>query len=410
MTKILKSNWFSILWIFIALIHSGHLFRTTSVNLIRTIYIAVLFAVIFLIHELACRRFKFGTEDILFFISIFMVGFSWYRDAFQVSSFYRMTLSVILFAYFIVKRYSASQVLKVYMSIMTVTSVIALLGFYLANYTDVLEILPLYKNSNGIEYAVAGIFNFIKAVPERNCGMFWEPGLFATHLCIATVIELTAKKRANIFRLILFSVCFVTANSSAGFVLLFLCVLLFFIRKNTKKEKSRFGKYFVVGIVAVAVIVLLNLDYILTVTGLSNNQYFEKLMLANILDSSRIRAIIHNLKLFASSPKFGVGYVFAIQNIKHVADTSTSTFVMSLFGVLGIFYTLAIVFGIFRLKNVNVLSKFVILAMAFIIVNKEPHLQNVFTWVLMFYLVRGIPKEESLDKKNKENTNYAIKN
>ena len=41
------------------------------------------------------------------------------------------------------------------------------------------------------------VFNYIKKIPERNCGMFWEPGLFATHLAIATVFELMTKEKAK---------------------------------------------------------------------------------------------------------------------------------------------------------------------------------------------------------------------
>ncbi|MBP3590868.1 MAG: hypothetical protein J6K14_00110 [Clostridia bacterium] len=402
MTKIMKSIPLSILWIAIALIHSGHAFRTLSVNLTRSIYIAALAALIYFVYVLTSKKMKFGTEDFIFIVSFFMVGSSYLMDGFQAGGFYRITLAEILFAYFIIKLYSFRHVMKLYMIIMTVTSAIALVGYFLANYTNLLEFLPVYKNSNGVEYVVGIVFNYIKAIPERNCGMFWEPGLFATHLVIAIVIELISKKKASFLKLLLFSVCLFTANSSAGFVLWFLCLILYFVRSSDRGKGKYFGSFFVIGILVIALIVLLNLDYIIMNTGLKDNEYFQKLLLDNILDSSRVNAIIHNLKSFATAPLFGVGYVHSMDNIKFVADTSTSTYLLSAFGVLGAFYTIAIIYGILRQKNVGIISKILILIIALLIVNKEPHLQNVFTWILIFYLVGGASQNDLYDKEERK--------
>ncbi len=402
MIEIMKSKWFSALWVAIALIHSGHAFRTISVNLIRTIYIVALAAVVCFFYTLAFNKTKFNkirfkAEDFVFIVSFYMVGSAYIMDEFRDGAFYRITLSIILFAYFIIKLYSFRQVLNLYMAIMTITSAVALVGYVLANYTNVLNFLPIYKNSNGVEYAVGVVFNFIKAIPERNCGMFWEPGLFATHLILATVIELTSKQKANMLKLLLFSICLFTANSSAGFVLWFLCLLLLFVRKEDKCN-SPYGKLFknlfAVGLVVVVIIVLLNLDFIISHTPLKDNVYFQKLMLDNILNSTRVNAIIHNLKSFMSAPLFGVGYVYSMDNMKYVADTSTSTYLMSVFGILGAFYTIFIIYGILRQKKVNLIARFLILIIALIIVNKEPHLQNVFTWILIFYLVGNTSQKD----------------
>ena len=405
MTKVMKSIPLAILWVIIATIHSGHAFRTLSADFTRTIYISALAAAVyffFMIFFDKNRKLKFRAEDFVFIVSFYMVASTYYLDDFRAGSFYRITLSVILFAYFIVKLYSFRQVLTLYMVLMTITSVLALVGYYLANYTTVLDALPLYTNGNNIEYAVGGLFNFIKAKPERNCGMFWEPGLFATHLIIATVIDLVSRRRGSFLRILLFSVCLFTTTSSAGYALWAICVVLFFARNNKKGKKNKYRFLIAFAFFVLAVTVFLNLDYIIMNTGLKDNEYIQKLTLENILDSSRVKAMIHNFKSFMSSPYFGVGYVHAMENIRHVADTSTSTYLLSVFGFLGGFYTLFIVFGVFRLKKVNILSKFLILAIALIIVNKEPHLQNVFSWILIFYLVRGVSKEGSERKVRKE--------
>ena len=101
MNRFLKGKTLSILWFLIALLYSGHLFKTIFLGVSRLIYIPAIIAVIFLIYALFCGRFKFGLEDILFVIAFYMVGSAWVRDAFASGAFYRFTLAVILFAYFI---------------------------------------------------------------------------------------------------------------------------------------------------------------------------------------------------------------------------------------------------------------------------------------------------------------------
>lgn len=67
---------------------------------------------------------------------------------------------------------------------------ISLVGYYLVNYTTLLSGLPRMINSNESEYTVGYIFNYITRMPERNCGVFWEPGVFASFLCTAMLYEI----------------------------------------------------------------------------------------------------------------------------------------------------------------------------------------------------------------------------
>ena len=316
-------------------------------------------------------------------------------------NYYIQLITTILAAYCIVCLYPFKKITEYYLKLMTVVSIIALIGYILVNNTSVLEILPKMKNINDVKYGVGIIFNYIVDIPDRNCGMFWEPGLFATHLTCAIVFEMMTKKKASALRLILFSVCIFTANSSAGFVLWFLCMVLFFVRKKNVvlgHLKTIFS--FVLLIAAIGLI--LNFDTILAKTALGENEYFIKLSSDSISDSSRNNAISHNLKMFMTDPVFGAGYATVMKNIAHVADTSTSTFLMSIFGVLGMSYTVFIVYGVLKIKNANFLSKILLLVIMIVIVNKEPHHQIFFTWILIFYLSKGFDDEKiEIEEKEK---------
>ena len=116
-------------------------------------------------------------------------------------------------------------------------------------------------------------------------------------------------------------------------------------------------------------------------------------------DSSRIRALSHNFEVFALDPIFGVGITRANELMVDVADTSTSTYLLSVFGLFGALYTAAWGLGVFFIKRLNGLSKVVLLVIILVILNKEPHHMMMATWIILFYLVSGKAKCIFMGKK-----------
>lgn len=316
--------------------------------------------------------------------------------------YYFRLVSIISCAFGISLMYDFDKFVSFFLKIMTIVTIVAITCYYINLSTELLSFLPKYTNINDIVYRVGFIYNYIPDVLERNCAMFWEPGLFATYLTVAFLFELLFKNgKASIFRLVLFSVGIITANSSAGFLLLFLCISLIGIKNQNASLKNINFKNFIAAILFIAgFIAIINLDKIILSTSLIENEYFEKLLLENVEESSRGQAIIHNLEMFASSPIFGAGALTVTRNVEHVADTSTSTYIMSIFGVMGILYTVLWIWGVFRQKKFNLYTKIFVTAILIIILNKEPHLQMLFTWILFFYLLKDNDKkgEKEVDK------------
>jgi hypothetical protein len=178
-------------------------------------------------------------------------------------------------------------------------------------------------------------------------------------------------------------------------------IALLLVRKRSEKYEV-FKTIFSIFILVSVVVVVLNFDTILSQTQLGQNEYLQKLSSDNISKSSRSEAILHNLDMFSRDPVFGAGYTTVMQNMAHIADTSTSTFLMSIFGVLGVSYTLFIVYGVMKIKSAKLFSKIIIMVMLLIVVNKEPHHMILFTWILMFYFVKGVEMNNSLDAERKE--------
>lgn len=396
MVNLSKSRVIAVILFFVVVLHSGHALQTILPSAGYVIYIPAMLAMIYFCKHVSMQR-STNSQDIALVLFCLMFIFRMIGDMGSLGSFYINLICLVMGAYLISNLYSFRDVIKCYLKVMTVISAIAFVGYILVNNTTILNILPRMVNRNGVEYGVAIVYNYIPRITERNCGMFWEPGLFATHLTLALVFEMLIKEKASLFRLGLFSVCIFTANSSAGFALWALCVLLFFVRKQSKELKP-LQMILSLILVSVAIIIILNFDDILLSTSLGDNEYLRKLESSALMDSSRILAIIENFKTFLSNPIFGAGYSGALKSVGHIdcGDTTTSLFMMSVFGICGAAYTGLIVWGIMKKRNINFLAKMVLISIALVIVNKEPHMQNYWTWIVLFYLIKS---EQTMNSK-----------
>ena len=370
--------------VFVILI-SGHAFQTIYPVLQRLVIPAA--AVILLLGLAKINRLTVGKMGMAAMVFVGMACFTLVGHFGEGFIFYLTIIGYVLVGYGLARAYGLGQIARAHRSVMTVVTLVAIVGYVLVQGTTVLDSLPQMQNVNDVKYRIGVIFNYIVGIPERNCAMFWEPGLFATHLTIAMVFEIMMEKKPRVWRLLLFSIGIFTANSSAGFALWFLCINLFFAKKINITKKPILGCLSMVVLLA-GLAVIVNFDLILDQTGLGDNPFFKKLATENVAESSRMRAITHNLKLFLTAPVFGVGSVEAAKQMAHVADTSTFTYLISIFGILGFSYALYWVYSIYKLRKVNIFAKIIILAIVVIILNKEPHHNLLLSWMLLFALLQ----------------------
>ena len=122
-------------------------------------------------------------------------------------------------------------------------------------------------------------------------------------------------------------------------------------------------------------------------TIFKNNPYLAKLSSEHIASSERGFAFIHNIGIFAENPLLGAGFKITDSMMQHYADTSTTTYFMSLFGIMGVSYTVFWIIAVLRQKKLNLYSKILVLIVILSIINKEPHGLILFTWCTLFYLL-----------------------
>lgn len=365
-------------WAIFVYLFSGSPYTTIDTDLsMLTIVVALAILPIMLFF----KRKKNGKLLLaLLLISIMIFTSMISHSEFSNRAYWRL-LAIVMIVSYLIEKYEFRNIVKVYLDIMFFVSIISLIGYILLNFTSMLNNLPSVTNINGVEYRVGIIFNYIKALPERNCGIFWEPGIFASYLALAIAFESIINSNSiSWFRVLVFVVSIITTTSSAGYVLLIFSLGIVLLRGS---KLSGYKKLLAIIVVIAIAIVAFNIDNIILNTSLAQNKYLIKLTSERMKQSARTTAIYHNFSIFCKSPIFGAGINSVLNQMSFWADISTSTYMLSIFGVLGSLYTLFIVYGIFSQKKINIFVKIFFFFILLSIVNKEPHINIMFTWIII---------------------------
>lgn len=399
---IIKKVWVFIM-LFLILFSSGNVLQTMGPISIYSTFILV--GICLGIGILKLKKIKKDCRvlaGIIFFIMVIQTCIIKERGNFTS---YLIYIFLILIAYVISEEISFEQFAHYFVNFMVVITVIALIGYYLSNYTAFTHSWKEQISLNDVVYKGNWLFCYIQSIPERNCATFWEPGLFATYLIwaiMADILLLKPKRVTQIARFILFSLGIFSAHSTAGYSLWFATIILLVVYRNEKIGivKSTW-KMVISSIVLVTVIVcVLNLDTILVVSGLINDPFFSKLTSQALASQSRVLALSHNMKYFFENFILGQGITRAYATAKYVCDTSTSTFMMNIFGYLGIFYTIFWIWGVVRQKSINMYTKLIVILIVLSILNKEPHMLFSFTWIILFFLLKKYNEEKEKSEEN----------
>lgn len=232
---------------------------------------------------------------------------------------------------------------------------------------------------------------------DRACGVFWEPGVFSSMIVISMLFEYyISKNKITVSGLLLYILGIYITKSAAGYLLLFIVLFGLVWQKTTKSNKKHF---YTIIFIAIIVSVAITYENIVVFLVDLNPDVFEKLIETNsATTSTRINSPLINLQIFLDKPVFGWGFtgssaeflqrVHSINDTKIVAQTSTSTQIMASIGILGVVYTIAFLIPAFSKKKLAQLpfeTKALISICMLLIVNKEPHVFIVASWLVLFY-------------------------
>lgn len=393
--KINEKKILDIVVFILVLLWSGSPYQTIF-PVISYLQIPVACILLFLILTKNKGKYKTTFYSVSILVFSLMILLTWVAHLFASPLSYLREVCFIFLAFALTRLYNFKDVVKLYVNVMTFVAIVSLVGHLLVNNTQVLSFLPQMTNVNNIEYGIGVIFNYLIEFPERNCGIFWEPGIYASFLSIAIIFEICFNtQRKDYRRLILFFFTLVTTSSSAGMVLILLCATILFMNINEKTKKNWINGIWGLLLMILLAIVVFNFDsIILMMLKIVDNLYLEKLLSYNIVGNARYLGLVHNLKIFFEYPLFGAGLDEVAVRMDHVADISTSTYLMSIYGLLGAFYTISWIRGILGQKRLAWYTRILFIAVIMIIVNKETHTLIIFSWMLMFYFL----KQENVDE------------
>ena len=371
----------------ITFILSGSIFLTLNASFvnIRLLSMVLFITVIYYVFPkkpLHKNGVLFIIWTFLFFMTILQRFKTGWGESFGL-------FSAMVFGMYISQKYNNKDVKRFYINFIGIITLISLIGYSVNNYFFSLNsLLPEYINSNDISFSVGVIYNYITIEPERNCGPFWEPGVFASWIIIAMILLAFERNFPRKKILIIIMILGILSTYSAAGYLLLIFVLIIGILNISRAIRSTAAKNLIQFSLLFSIVILLLFVYPFFERQFENDYYFGELSGNNFWESSRVFSVQQNWKLFLKNPILGLGSSYVETHTTNVGNTSSSMFLIASYGVLGITYTLAFISGIFHQKNVSLSNKIILMVIFLIIINKEPHYEFTWTWVLLFYMLK----------------------
>lgn len=312
-----------------------------------------------------------------------------------------MSYGIRIFCAFLIARLvSLDKFVKYYQIAMFVLTLFAILVFSYTFITGVdYSIFPLFYSSKGRAFYNYFFLTF-QFGEKRMQGLFWEPGLLATFLLLAISFEIMFRKKIRIIFFLVYLVGLVLTFSTFGY----LCLAFALVLLVSKKVENFW-------VVAILYVVLFGsiLSFVIfpnqIIPFLSKilPDVFGKLEQKGeivIFGGDRLNSIRFDFECWLKKPIFGNGmskmteyYADAATTRNIHSQTSTLTYFLAEFGILGLVFPVFLLLGIFFSKKMELENKIIFSFIYILILFKEPHQGIMFNYVFLFILVK-----EGLDK------------
>lgn len=340
------------------------------------------------------RKFNyllFNTKANLFYITMILVAListianpSVANVMAMFKLFILLTFSYLLSSLVCVKRFSEYLVIAV-----SFLALVSLISYFIVNGLNYNLGLPVYVNINGLPYQSGFIFFvYDNHMSYRNMGPFWEPGIFGTYLTLSMFLLIKGQFKYKKTGLLILALALISTVSTAAIIFLFLS-LCYWI-SIVKLSKGMKNLLFIFGI-TLAVVLFISLVPLLSLLADLMPSYFAKFTATESPSVvERIESPMTNLKLFAAHPYFGLGLFDSLteySKLTKASQLSTATFFLAAFGLGGLVYSLAWIYGVFSQEGVSLLSKIIIFFYVISFLSKEPHYYFSLTYILLFYLL-----------------------
>ncbi len=305
------------------------------------------------------------------------------------------------FSFFVVMLYvsnvSFRQFSESFVRVVKFLCMVSLVGYILHFIVPEIFFFNVVDNVKGVPFSnfyiyvqwVSGGFNAF-----RNWGFAWEPGAFATIICLSMFIELLVFfENINLRKIMLYVVTAFSTMSTMGIIVV-MCLCLYITFSSTcisKKAKRITGAMLVIGVFLVLLFSNVFFD-------VSNNSVFGKIIRfinsggQGTHDSVSIRlySITEVLFAFLKKPFFGWGYQGLIEETYALTRGMNTCTFLNWFAVYGGIYGCLMLIGMTNFAKMiskKHISWIVTLVFIFMITMTEDyiHCPLIFTMVLYGY-------------------------
>lgn len=310
-------------------------------------------------------------------------------------------IAIISIAFLLANTYSINDFAYVFIRVAKILAIISLLYYITYALMGFAFGFGTVLGENGSSYINGILFfrNTALSLGTRNIGIFWEPGVYASFLLTAMTLQILFFEKIKIFDQFLFTLCVITTGSTSGILLTFLIFILIF---NAKVKKLKLFVNIILLLVFGVVFVRFN-DIIEMLLSLDYGLFYK---LANTdvrTTATRLNSPLINLKIWMQKPIFGWGFIDAAKeyfkltqasSVDISAQTSTNTQILAGYGLIGLTYTFAWLKSVFKLHDVAVVVKLVVLVLFLLILNKESHTTDVYMWCTLMFLLSSVSKKD----------------
>jgi hypothetical protein len=398
-------NWIFFISMALLFFTSDYLF--TNASLYIAIVLVVLLSVLYFLYSFPFRllkkdplekkpvaRFAKGFLDfpflfaLLFLISVF---FSFISNRAYGHFYGYLGLAMYAMAgYLFVSCYSFDEFVSLFTKFLPALCFISLLFFIPIQIVDLIPDCFVDSSGKVARYSLFFIDGFLEYYQGKNQGIFWEPGINASFLLLGIILECIFKKgKANKMSLFLEALALLTSKSLAGYLLLIPVIFIIWCKKRPSKA---------IGIVTYVLlsIFVLGIAFYSKISGIIA-MVFPAISEKGISLTTRLYCLIVDIQIWLHFPIFGTGpEQFYIAFPKLISTTyagildasvSTTGFYIVVFGLIGWIIFLLFAVGILGLKQEPWPVRVGLLLVFFLILNKEPHVNDTISWVLFFYLI-----------------------
>lgn len=299
-----------------------------------------------------------------------------------------------------------STVSRYFIIMLSVLGVYSLLTTYvLRNLADA-GLLPvqIITRYDGLTFYNFGLsFVPVWYVKNRNWGIFREPGVYQYFLMLAIYlnnyhVQWKKPRTVWVFNVILM-VTMVSTFATGGVIALFLFIVVLFLDK--KYYATRQGRRIALACAGVG---LLAVAFIIFQHGALYHELY--LMLHKFVEGGdsivdRVGSPIANLNFFLYSPLFGVDIstvLYAIMN-----NTSSSTILFAVYGLLGGIFHIASWFALVWKKERSVIGNLALLAILAMTFNTQNLITNPYFWLIpMMALTIRLPEILGIFRKERK--------